>query len=160
MAALNCGARHVVGIEGNGDYVEEARRIFSERSVPSDRYEFRQADMHQALQGFVTGEFEVILCRRLLSHTASRLVFRCVFSNTPRHIIIDTAMSKFWLWPIILFRREPLSKPGNAVKFEQPINMALVGKPNPKWMRLAAQSHGLQIKELDWHDGSIKDWTD
>ena len=117
--------------------------------------------MHQALQGFVTGEFEVILCLAVYYHTPHHaLFFDAFYRIRPRHIIIDTAMSKFWLWPIILFRREPLSKPGNAVKFEQPINMALMGEPNPEWMRLAAESHGLQIKELDWHDGSIKDWTD
>ena len=161
MAALNFGASHVTGIEGNTGLVDDSNAVFRNRNIPQDMYSFSVADMHEKLRNFQAGEFDVVLCLAVFYHTAHHSLFFDAFARmNPKCVILDTAVHKLPFHAMIRYRRSSYEKQGSTVLFEEPqTDHCFVGKPNHKWLLMAAETAGLETHELNWHDGSVKDWS-
>jgi hypothetical protein len=161
MAALNFGAAHVLGVEGDPLYVEEANQIFERRGVPRDAYRFEVGFVPDALAGLERQRWDVILCLGFYYHTRDHVrVFEAFQRLRPRHIVIDTAVSRWPLKPLVQFRATSVTARGNAVALDPSGESIVVGKPNDKFIRLLAKTYGWALSEMNWKDGSIRDWKD
>jgi hypothetical protein len=160
MAALNFGAAHAHGIEGDVRYVDEANALFARRAVPPERYRFTAGHVPDALTGLGPGTYDVILCLGFYYHTPDHVrVFEALDRLRPACILLDTAVSKWPLKPFVQYRATSVAGRGNAVVEEARGEAVVVGKPNGRFLRLLADTYGWRLVELNWKDGSITDWT-
>jgi hypothetical protein len=160
MAALNFGARHVHGMEGDPLYVEEARKIFARRGIAASSYVFDAGYVPDALAPLERGRYDVILCLGFYYHTPDHVrVFEQLSRLGPKHVLLDTAVSRWPLKPFVQFRPTSVAARGNAVVEHATSEHAVVGKPNFRFLKLLADTYGWQVSEINWKDGSIRDWT-
>src|SRR5688572_864240 len=92
MAALEAGAREVVGIEGRPELVERANGHFANRGIADDRYRFIAADVFDVLarpEDHDLGEFDVVMCLGFLYHTLRYPeLFSGIRELKPHHLIV------------------------------------------------------------------------
>jgi 2-polyprenyl-3-methyl-5-hydroxy-6-metoxy-1,4-benzoquinol methylase len=94
-AALACGARHVVGVEGRERHVQSARRNLQVAGCNDDAYEFVAGDLVEFLRGVKSGEFDTIFCFGVFSHLIEQVdVLREIRRIAPGHFILDTFVAK------------------------------------------------------------------
>lgn len=94
-AALACGARCVVGVEGREKHVHNARRNLQSFGFDSSRYEFVAGDLVEFLRNVKTNEFDTIFCFGVFSHLIEQVeVLREVRRIAPEHFILDTFVAR------------------------------------------------------------------
>ena len=59
MAALDAGARHVIGVEGRPELVDAARATLAHYNVPQEMYSFLHSDIMPALAKFEPKQFDL-----------------------------------------------------------------------------------------------------
>lgn len=91
LQALDAGAAHVLGVDIEPRYLEQAQLVFSACGVDPERYRFEAADVFE-LQ--LHGGFDVVLCLGLLEVTARPVeLFALIARSGARVVVIDTALS-------------------------------------------------------------------
>lgn len=152
FAALQCGASHVIGIEGKQHLVDNANESFAEYGIAEDRYEFRCGDIHDVLAG-EDFEVDVVLCLGFLYHTLRyNELFSGIRRANPRHLIIDTVILPKRKQPLIYIRRDDAEKEADAVadRFSHG-DRVLIGIPSVPGLKMMLKSYDFQYeRRSDW----------
>jgi 16S rRNA G966 N2-methylase RsmD len=94
-AALTCGAKHVVGVEGRRKHVECAYQNLRSLGCPESRYEFIVGDLVDFLRSVKISEFDTILCLGVFSHLIEQVeILREIRRISPEHFILDGWVAK------------------------------------------------------------------
>ncbi|HZH44660.1 MAG TPA: class I SAM-dependent methyltransferase [Lysobacter sp.] len=92
FAALQAGATHVVGIEPRAELIANARESLTHYGVSSDRYELRQGDVFDLLDGSL--QADVVLCLGFYYHTIRHAELLDRIERTgARLVVIDTEVA-------------------------------------------------------------------
>jgi len=158
MAAMEAGAKEVVGIEGRPELVERAEGHFKSKGIPDDQYRFIAGDVFDVLADpeYDLGEFDVVMCLGFLYHT---LRYPELFSGIrrlkPRHLIIDTQAYNDDSMTIHL-AVDRVEIQGQAV--ESPLGhngLMLAGRPTPRALKIMLDMYDFDVvSKFDW-DGLI-----
>jgi len=145
FAALQSGARHVLGIEAREEAVDAARKTFQAERIPGEMYRFVHGDVYRELPGIPAGTIDTVFCFGFFYHTLlHHHLLSLIAALKPKHLILDTCV-----FPsedaVIHVRAEPIDTPGNI--FPSPVdrlNTSLVGYPSRKQLdHVVSQGHRL-----------------
>jgi SAM-dependent methyltransferase len=161
FAALEAGARHVIGIEARAHLVKKATENFSHYGVPSDSYDFVTRDAVAALHALKSASVDVVMCLGFFYHTLEhmRLLLEARRLGA-EYIIIDTSISAA-KEPIVALAFESTEDTRNAVDYGLTGNdKALVGAPSRSGLLAMLDYAGYQAEFFDWQNNAVRDWTD
>jgi hypothetical protein len=160
LAALECGAKSVVGIEARADLVEKSAENLAFYGYAPERYEFIAGDILEVLAEQKL-EVDVVLCLGFLYHTLryNELLHR-IKSMRPSHVIHDTeaeGMAKGGR-PAVILRKESTLREGNAFPDEYSYgDSVLIGRPNRKAVELMMSAYDFELERLSDWGGLIRD---
>lgn len=91
MAALDCGALHVTGVEVREHLIAAANEAMEEYHVPKDRYTFIKGDLPSVMEAFQPGQFDTIFCFGFFYHTVQHFeLLSRVASLEVDQLLVDT----------------------------------------------------------------------
>jgi tRNA (mo5U34)-methyltransferase len=92
LAAIDAGAQFVLGLDIDGDFVEQAKLVFELKGVDAARYRFERGDvLEQALER----DFDVVLCLGLFDHVDRPAeLFEAIAASGADLVVIDTEVSR------------------------------------------------------------------
>ncbi|MGQ0657951.1 MAG: class I SAM-dependent methyltransferase [Chromatiales bacterium] len=158
-AALTLGATHVIGVEGRSHLVENARTNLASLCVPSERYEFINADIFEFMPALAPAQVDVVLCFGFFYHTIRQVeLLRELQRIRPALVLVDTNVH---VDPadetrgVLALRAENSSEEHATVD-----RINLVGWPNRRFIEILFDAHGFDIRELGWHEIGIEDYRD
>ena len=159
FAALQTGAKSVIGIEARPDLVQHAEGNLQAYGIDASRYQFVAGDVFEVLAE-KTYDVDVVLCLGFLYHTLrfTELMKR-IRELDPRHLIIDTeVLPGHGKKPLVVIHHEGVSREGNAVadQFSHG-DMVLSGKPNLKALKKLLQAYDFRLERLSDWGGLIRD---
>jgi SAM-dependent methyltransferase len=161
FAALEAGARHVVGIEARAHLAKKAAENFSYYGVPASAYDIVTGDAVEALRGMKSGNIDVLMCLGFFYHTLEhmRLLLEARRLGA-EYVIIDTSISPAQE-PIVALAFESTEDTRNAVDYGLTGNrQALVGAPSKSGLLAMLDYAGYRADFFDWQDNAVDDWTD
>jgi hypothetical protein len=153
LAALDAGAEHVVGVETSQKAVETAGRTFIEYGIAPESYRFINLDMDAALKTMKPGLFDLVVCLRPFEECDPRLFFSHLYRLAPKHVILDTDVSR-GEGPIIRFKL----RDGFARKKTR-LQSTIVATPNHEFIALMCEYFQFGWRLIDWQAMGIVDWT-
>jgi methyltransferase family protein len=153
MAALDAGAEHVVGVETSQKAIETAERTFIEYKIAPESYRFINLDMDAALKTMKPGSFDLVVCLRPFEECDPRRFFGHLDRLAPKHVILDTDVSR-GEGPIIRFKL----REGFAGKKKR-LQSAIVATPNHEFIALVCEYFRFGWRLIDWQAMGIVDWT-
>ncbi len=93
FAALQNGARHVIGIEAEAQLVAKSRANLELYGAAPDRFEFVEGDIFDELERVPV--CDVVFCFGILYHVNDHmLLLSRIAARDPRHVIIDTNVAR------------------------------------------------------------------
>jgi len=161
FAALDAGARHVIGIEARAHLVQKAAENFRYYGVSADTYDFVTGDAVETLLTLKPASIDVVMCLGFFYHTLEhmRLLLEARRLGA-QYIIIDTSISPA-KEPIVALAFESTEDTRNAVDYGLTgSNKALVGAPSRSGLLAMLDYAGYQADFFDWQDNAVGDWTD
>jgi predicted nicotinamide N-methyase len=161
FAALDAGARHVIGIEARAHLVQKAAENFSHYGVPTGSYDFVTGDATEALRALKAASVDVVMCLGFFYHTLEhmRLLLEARRLGA-EYIIIDTSISAA-KEPIVALAFESTEDTRNAVDYGLTgNNKVLVGAPSRSGLLAMLDYAGYQAVFFDWQSNAVDDWTD
>lgn len=148
FAALQNGAKRVVGIESEPGLVEKARANMARYDVPADRYEFVNGDMYQEIEA--VEPCDIVFCFGILYHVNDHLSLLTLIAETnPRFVIVDTNIST--LEPAVIEIRNPLA--GSP----PPPGSQLEGYPSRAALDAMFSSLGWSHTYVDWNASGLSE---
>jgi predicted nicotinamide N-methyase len=162
LAALECGARSVIGIEPKTDLVQNAVESLAHYGYGPDRATFIAGDVFDVFdkQDF---DVDVVLCLGFLYHTLRyNELLHGIKAAKPRHVIIDTVARPMMKGKASIYvREERVSREGNAVNdaFSDG-DAVLIGKPNLRAIRRMMGAYGFEVERLSDWGGLLRDNPD
>jgi hypothetical protein len=146
FAALQAGARRVVGIEIDPRLVAAAHENFDAYNVDPDRYEFVQRDMFEHFDDLE--EFDVVLCFGILYHITDHMqLLGNIAGMEPQWLIVDTHVSFHDGAVVELRSRRGESPP--------PPGSDLEGYPSRAALDAMLASFGWETQYFDWHSSGL-----
>ena len=161
FAALEAGARHVIGIEARAHLVKKAAENFSYYGVPTGSYDFVTGEAVESLRALKVASIDVVMCLGFFYHTLEhmRLLLEARRLGA-EYIIIDTSISAA-KEPIVALAFESTEDTRNAVDYGLTgNNKALVGAPSRSGLLAMLDYAGYQADFFDWQNNAVGDWTD
>ncbi len=161
FAALEAGARHVIGIEARAHLVKKAAENFSYYGVPTGSYDFVTGDAMESLSALKAASIDVVMCLGFFYHTLEhmRLLLEARRLGA-EYIIIDTSISAA-KEPIVALAFESTADTRNAVDYGLTgNNKALVGAPSRSGLLAMLDYAGYGAEFFDWQNNAVGDWTD
>jgi len=153
LAALEAGARSVIGVEARPELVKAATENLGEYGYGADRVRFVTCDVHEVLS---TQDFEadVVLCLGFLYHTLRyNELLDGIRRTNARYLIIDT-FSPHMMGPVpnVNVITEHADEQGNAAADTYTHGPSvLVGLPNLAAIRTMLGAYGYRVERLaDW----------
>jgi 2-polyprenyl-3-methyl-5-hydroxy-6-metoxy-1,4-benzoquinol methylase len=117
LCAVESGCSFVLGIDGRRMHIEQAEFVFDAKGVDPNRYEFRCADVFDALNGDL-GKFDVVLCLGLLYHVSKPVtLLELIVGLDTDILVVDSTLSK-QAGSAFEVGQESLDDPRNAVDRE------------------------------------------
>ena len=148
FAALQAGAKRVVGIDVDRLLIDAAYDNMAEYGVARDRVEFVQRDMFRHFDDL--DQFDVVFCFGILYHITDHMqLFTRIAGVDPRWLLIDTKVSQ--LDGAVVELRTPIGvtppPPGSA--FE--------GYPTRSALDVMLTSFGWEVDYFDWEASGLLD---
>jgi len=141
FAALQNGARRVIGIELEPGLVEKSRANMAHYDVPSDRYEFVNGDLFETIE--TVEPCDVVFCFGILYHVNDHMALLSrIAESDPRAVIVDTNISQ--LEPAVIEIRNPV------VGSPPPLGGQLEGYPSQAALDAMFASFGWSYTYVDW----------
>jgi 2-polyprenyl-3-methyl-5-hydroxy-6-metoxy-1,4-benzoquinol methylase len=150
IAALDAGASKVVTVETSPKKTAAARKNMSASKVDRSRCEIIWAKVNEVLSSFEADQFDVVLCKRFFEHCFLPEFFDHMSRLKPKHIIVDTGLSK---GDGSLCR---FSVPGLGWKGAH--SKKIVAAPTEELVRLLCGSE-FKMRMIDWNAMNLTDWT-
>ncbi len=127
FAALETGARSVVGLEGHSTLVADSEKTFQEYGIEEDRYEFVSGDVFETIKAFEPGRFDVVLCLGFLYvHNRHFEMMKQIQRLAPRYVVLDVWVLPFTNDPITYLIPHVIDEHGSVrytEDFEYPIGL-------------------------------------
>jgi predicted nicotinamide N-methyase len=162
LAALETGARSVVGVEARPELVDNAEANLAAYGISADRYRFVCGDVFDVLAKERI-DVDVVLCLGFLYHTLryNELLQRIRGIN-PRHVVIDTeVLAGRSKKPLVQIRNESAKSQKNAVSDEfSHGDKVLTGKPNVRGLRTMLGAYDFEFEGLSDWAGLLRDNPD
>jgi len=158
FAALNAGAKRVLGIEVREHLIESANINLRACGVAEDRFAFICGDVCDKLDEIGPGSIDTVLCFGFFYHTLNHLhVLSKIAQLKPRHLILDTRID---LRPVdaIFLRMETTEEDGNVAVSHG--SQGAVGFPTLGALNLMLAHFGWTGRYYDWRRAGIRDWDD
>lgn len=157
LAALEAGAREVVGIEGRPELVARAEEHFRNVGASEDSYRFIAGDVFDVLavdNDHDLGEFDVVMCLGFLYHTLRYPeLFSAIRRLRPHHLIVDTQVSTDKSMTIQV-AVDLVEHEGQAV--ESPLGhngLMLAGRPTPRALQTMLDVYDFDIEsKFSWDE--------
>jgi Methyltransferase domain len=152
LAALETGARSVVGIEAREDLVRAAEENLRLSGVDASAFDFVAGDVFDVLRDGAI-EVDVVLCLGFLYHTLRyNELWTRIRECRPGHLLVDTSVRGSDARPVVHLSQEPTSRQGNAVEDAFSYgHQVLVGRPSLAALELMGEAHGFRLEGLaDW----------
>jgi len=153
LAALDAGAAHVVGIEGQQRTVDAASNAFGKLGVKPESYQFVNNTIFEALNSFSPAAFDLILCRELSSDP--HFFFKCLWRLRPKNIVLDTKIIGR-KEPVAVFKVKQQEKAGATARRRI---SSLNAIPNHALITVLCGYFGFRCRVIDWRALGIIDWT-
>ena len=90
LAALDAGASRVVGVEPSRRQVATAEQNLAYYQAQPGSFGFVVSDVHQALEQFAPGSFDVVLCKGFFEQSQFSEFFRQLYRLKIKHVVLDT----------------------------------------------------------------------
>ena len=151
FAALKAGAAHVTGVEVRQSLVDRAQEAFAFYDQDPETYRFVCGDVFEVLarERF---DVDVVLCFGYLYHTYrhTELMYR-LHNLAPRHLIIDTMVTRATQPTLKLFREEDAEDIRSAAQDAYSVGQVLVLRPSVPALQKLLGAYGFEIESLyDW----------
>lgn len=161
FAALEVGARHVIGVEVREHLVKKAAENFSHYGVAADAYDLITGDAMDALRALKADSIDVVMCLGFFYHTLEHMRLLLEARRLGAEwLIIDTIISPVEE-PIIALFFEATEDTRRAVDYGLTGNSkALVGQPSRSGLLAMLDYAGYQVDFFDWGNNAVGDWTD
>ena len=148
LAALQAGARRVVGVEIDPVLVERAHANMAAYGVELASYEFVTRDMFRHFDEL--DEFDVVFCFGILYHINDHMqLLSNIAGVQPKWIIIDTKISQF---------------DGSVIEVRSPLGASpptlgsqIEGYPSRIALDVMLASFGWELEHLDWAESGLLD---
>jgi hypothetical protein len=148
FAALQNGAKRVVGIESEPGLVAKSVANMERYDVPRDRYEFVNGDMYEEIEA--VEPCDVVFCFGILYHVNDHmLLLSRIAESNPRTVIVDTNISQ--IESAVIEIRNPLS--GSP----PPLGGQLEGYPSRAALDAMFSSFGWTYTYFDWKQSELID---
>jgi Methyltransferase domain len=147
LAALDAGARHVVGVERSVGLVESAKKAFSEHRVDVESYQF--------VNGDDPGTFELVLCHGYLERSDPRQLFAQLNRLQINRVLLDTRIS-VGKGPIVRLKQR--SGEEIAQKFKGRSN-SILSIPNHELVTFFCDYFGFSWRLILAKSSELSDWT-
>lgn len=172
LAALDAGARNVVGLESRKRLVDLARKIFVEYGFEEKSYQFIFKKAISGLRDFDPGTFDLILCQNVADISDPYFFFSQLSRLRPKQIILDTAINRVRgkkAPPKDTNKREPRpvatfklsfnarrkDKDGKRAR-KNFASMTFV--PNHALVASLSEHFGFRWRTIDWQNLGLTDW--
>lgn len=158
LAALETGARSVVGIEARADLVRAAEQNLRLSGADQTAYTFVAGDVFDVLEVDPV-KVDVVLCLGFLYHTLRfNELWTRIRECRPGHVLVDTMVKPGETRPMVHLFQEPTSRQGNAVDDAFSYGgRVLVGRPSLAALEVMGRSHGFRLESLSDWGGLIRD---
>lgn len=115
FAALQSGAKHVVGLEGHLELVEDAQKTCQKYGIDKDRVQFIPGDLFETIKDFKKGFFEVIFCFGFF-HMQNRHyeMMKQIERLAPKFLILDVWILPFTNDPVTYLIPQVVDENGTA----------------------------------------------
>jgi hypothetical protein len=159
LAALETGARSVIGIEARPELVEAAAENLAQYGYGADRARFIPGDVHEVL---TAQEFkaDVVLCLGFLYHTLRyNELLDGIRRTSARHLIIDT-FSPYMMQPTanVNVTTEYGDEEGKAMTDAYTHGReVLVGRPNLAAIQTMLKAYDYRVERLSDWAGLLRD---
>jgi len=170
LAALDAGARYVVGLETGKRTIDIATRILSEFGFDENSYQFVRQGAMAGLQNFDPGAFDLVLCDDLEGISDPYGFFSELFRLQPKHVILDTAVNRIRAKrtglegkrrrPVatfkLLFSARRKGKDEDRGDKKRFASMTFV--PNHELIVSLSEHFGFVWRKIDWQNLGLADW--
>ena len=154
LAALDAGARHVVGVEPAVGQIEAAKRAFSEYGVDAKSYRFMNSEPQAALRSFEPGAFDVVLCHGYFEQTDPRVLFAQLARLEVKRAILDTRIS-LGKGPIVRARQ----RPADELKGKTSRYNSILSIPNHELITFFCDYFKFRWRLINGKEVALSDWT-
>lgn len=155
FAALEAGAKKVIGVEARAELVERATQTLEQLEVERDRYEFVQGDVFETLPKLST-EIDTIFCLGFFYHVHDHVGLLAQLQRfEAKRLFLDTNISMLEA-NVIELRYDNAAKPGDAFWDVSTLDdRIIVGWPSRQALAMMLSHFRYAWKELDW-SGHVK----
>lgn len=153
-AALDLGARFVLGVEGRSKLVKEADRNL-QGTFPASKFKFETDNLTNYLRR--TGSyFDIILCMGVFYHVNNHCELFDHFRKLhPHYVILDTEVNDVVTGPVVQYKAENTALDLNSIE-DLGDNRSWIGVPNNMFIHATARAYGFNVLEIPW---SITEWN-
>jgi trehalose 2-sulfotransferase len=158
LAALDAGARRVVGLESRKKPIESAQENFEKFEIDPDSYRLEWGKIHAKLPDFYPGEFDVVMCQESLSDP--HFFFQQLHRLKPKHVIIDIAISARKR-PVIMFKTTTFKIRGNATSstdLKRKRSAFIAAVPNHALIKMLCDHFGFRCRFINWRTLNLANW--
>jgi 2-polyprenyl-3-methyl-5-hydroxy-6-metoxy-1,4-benzoquinol methylase len=151
LAALDAGARRVVGIEGRSDMVDEANKTLSFYGFSVNKFNFIEGDILTILNNIIGECFDIVLNLGFFYHTIQHVeILDRLSALLPKVIITDTAISTHPGRIIQLFT-ENTADPRMSLDYgTKKQGQVITGRPSQEALIMMMKVYGYDTKIHDW----------
>jgi Methyltransferase domain len=154
LAALDAGARHVVGVESAIGQIEAARKAFSECGVDAKSYRFMNSEPQAAFRSFEPRAFDIVLCHGYLEQTDPRAFFAQLARLDVKRAILDTRIS-LGKGPIVRARQRPADElNGKTSRYS-----SILSVPNHELITFFCDYFKFRWRLIIGKEVVLSDWT-
>jgi hypothetical protein len=158
FAALEAGARHVLGVEPRAELVATADETLRGYGAQASTYRFIVGDIHEEIRKLES--IDVVFLFGFFYHTIHHaLLLSEIRRLRARTLIIDTEIDADVEAPMIRLREDDSTSILSAVSDRGAEGTALVGLPSRAAVDQLLRSYGFTAHWLDWHAAGITDWA-
>ena len=158
-AALDLGAKHVIGIEGRLNSIRRAEELLQRNKFDSNSYQLIHSDITKWLRN-ATEHFDTILCLGVFYHFHNHTeIFNLLKGLEPEHILLDTTVNRDTTGATVKFKIEQTDHRLCGTE-EMKKGLTWVGIPNNIFIHRLAGIINYKILDLSWDNVTCPGTTD
>lgn len=150
-AALQCGAKHVTGVESRSTLTDKTRENLSDIGVSKDRYSVITNDFMDWAENH-TEQYDVVLCLGFFYHIYEHNILMSYLNRlTRKHLIIDT-----YVWPsestmCNIYKDVGTSNAARSVSRYSVGNITYAAEPSLAALHMFLKDYGFTVKPISDH---------
>jgi hypothetical protein len=155
LAALDAGARHVVGVERSTGQIEATKKAFGEHRVDVGSYKFMQGDTASTLRSLDPGSFDLVLCHGYFERSDPRQFFGQLNRLQIARVMLDTRIS-VGKGPIVRLKQRSGEELSEKSKSR---SNSILSIPNHELITFFCDYFQFNWREVLGKTSKLSDWT-